>query len=227
MLTDNSIVTQQSIAVSVAEHGWACRVAAKLDADTVVNEINLIGDFFGTRATGRSGAIEELIRPLAASVAHPRSLSARYGLESLPLHVELSHRLQPCRYLLLGCIDPGSPGAVTLLFDWHTLDFSPDEIHMLESAPILVRAGRRSFYSTILRPDHTFLRYDPGCIEAIDTRGQAALDIVASRLANGTPKIHCWQQGDILVIDNWRVLHGRGPTDESSGRRLTRILIDA
>nr|WP_244571479.1 TauD/TfdA family dioxygenase [Mesorhizobium carmichaelinearum] len=95
------------------------------------------------------------------------------------------------------------------------------ELHLLEGAPILVRTGRRSFYSTILSPDRVFLRYDPGCLEAVDERGQAALRLMERRLAGGSPEVHHWHQGDILVIDNWRVLHGRGPT--STDQRLTMI----
>ena len=154
-------------------------------------------------------------------------MSARYGLSALPFHTELSHRPRPCRYLLLGCIDPGAPSAATILLDWRTLGFSPDELHLLEGAPILVRTGRRSFYSTILSPDRAFLRYDPGCLEAVDNRGQAALALVEHRLATGSPQAHHWRRGDILIIDNWRVLHGRRSSDQGSGRRLARILIDA
>jgi hypothetical protein len=114
-----------------------------------------------------------------------------------------------------------------MVLDWRTLGFSPEELHLLEGAAILVRAGRRSFYSTILSPARAFLRYDPGCLEAVDERGRAALELIERRLALGSPKTHEWRSGDILVIDNWRLLHGRGPSDQGSGRRLARILIDA
>jgi hypothetical protein len=114
-----------------------------------------------------------------------------------------------------------------MLLDWRTLGFSPEEFHFLEGAPILVRTGRRSFYSTVFPRDRAFLRYDPGCLEAVDERGRAALRLVANRLALGSPNTHEWRQGDILIIDNWRVLHARGPSNSGSRRRLARILIDA
>jgi alpha-ketoglutarate-dependent taurine dioxygenase len=47
------------------------------------------------------------------------------------------------------------------------------------------------------------------------------------RLARASPEMHQWQRGNILIIDNWRVLHGRGPSEAGTGRRLARILIDA
>lgn len=114
-----------------------------------------------------------------------------------------------------------------MLLDWRDLSFSPEELQLLEGAPILVRTGRRSFYSTILSPDRSFLRYDPGCLEAVDERGRAALGLAERRLALASPNVRTWRRGDILIIDNWRVLHARGPSDHGSGRRLARILIDA
>ncbi|KJK04648.1 hypothetical protein UB44_03340 [Burkholderiaceae bacterium 26] len=181
----------------------------------------------GARVEGRAGALMELIRPQTANDAHPRSLSARYGMGEFPLHVELSHRPRPCRYILLGCIEPGTLSVPTLLLDWWSLDFTHEELDLLGNAPILVRTGRRSFYSTILSSDRAFLRYDPACLEAVDERGEAALELVEQRLAAGLPDVHYWRRGDILIIDNWRVLHGRGVSELGSERCLARMLINA
>jgi alpha-ketoglutarate-dependent taurine dioxygenase len=79
----------------------------------------------------------------------------------------------------------------------------------------------------MLPSDRAFLRYDPGCLEAIDERGQAALRLIERRLAGSSPEVHYWRRGDILIIDNWRVLHGRGTSEQGSGRHLARILTDA
>ena len=227
MMHDTVTTPSPTFLALLAQRGWVAHAAESGDADSVASELGRIGDMLGTRVMGRAGALDEVIQPQASDDAHPRSLSAQYGLNTLPLHVELGHRPRPCRYLLLGCIDPGSPRAVTMLLDWRTLGFSPEELHLLEGAPIFVRTGRRSFYSTILSADRAYLRYDPGCLEAVDERGRTALRLLEQRLAVGFPEIHEWRRGDILIIDNWRVLHGRGPSGHGSGRRLARILIDA
>lgn len=211
----------------LTEHGWSLHCSTGPDADAIVSELGKLGDCLGACVAGRSGALEEVVEPHGADDAHPRSLSARYGLQALPFHTELSHRTRPCRYLLLGCIDPGSPAAATMLLDWRTLGFSSEELDILEGTPVLVRSGRRSFYSTILAPGGAFLRYDPGCLEAVDQRGRIAMALVEDRIAAASPQAHNWRRGDILIIDNWRVLHGRSPSDQGSGRRLARILIDA
>ncbi len=216
-----------TLLATLAERGWVRHLAGSAEAHVVAREIGRIGDLLGTRIAGRAGSLEEVVLPQAPDDAHPRSLSARYGLSALPLHVELSHRPRPCRYLILGCIDPGSPSAATILLDWRTLGFSLEELHLLQGAPVLVRTGRRSFYSTVLSPDHSYLRYDPGCLEAVVGRGRAALKLREQRLARRSPDFHEWRGGSILIIDNWRVLHGRGRSQRGSGRRLMRILVDA
>jgi hypothetical protein len=86
-----------------------------------VSELGKLGDRLGIRVAARAGSLQEVIQPHGTNDAHPRSLSARYGLDTLPFHTELSHRTRPCRYLLLGCIDPGSPPAATMLLDWKSL----------------------------------------------------------------------------------------------------------
>lgn len=220
-------INEPNFLAALAQRGWTYYAATNASAETLLNKLQALGNQLGHRVKGRGLAFSEIIKPQRPHEAHPRSLSAQYGLAALPLHVELSHRLQPCRYLLLGCMNPGSPGTATRLLDWRTLVFSADELELLAHAPVFVRTGRWSFYATILAPNHAFLRYDPGCLEAVDVRGQSALNLLERHLALAAPELHEWRQGDILIIDNWRVLHGRAPSRANSGRRLARIVIDA
>lgn len=53
------------------------------------------------------------------------------------------------------------------------------------------------------------------------------MKVVEQRLAEGFPEVHHWRRGDILIIDNWRILHGRGISEQGTNRHLARILIDA
>lgn len=208
-------------------NGWMHYKLEIATPENISSEIERIGNSLGRRTAGRAGVLEEIVQPLHQKDAHPRSLSAQYGLNTLPFHVELSHRELPCRYVLLGCIATGKSCSSTKLIDWRNLGFSSSELSFLEQVPILVRNGRRSFYSTILNSERTFLRYDPGCIEAIDKRGEIAIQLVEKRLGSGIVFEHKWCQGDILIIDNWRILHGRGASKSGSERRLLRALIDA
>jgi hypothetical protein len=211
---------------SLNHFGWLRHVAEDTDSKSILQEIGRIADLLGYRAEGRAGAIEEIVRPQTPAEAHPQSLSAKYGLSALPFHTELSHRLNPCHYVILGCIEPGTSKVSTRLLDWRKFNFTQEEYDLLESAPILVRSGRRSFYSTLLPTNHTFLRFDPGCIEAVDKRGQTAIALVENRIVEGSAIDHYWSQGDILIIDNWRILHGREASATNSKRCLARVLVN-
>src|SRR5690242_19048157 len=111
MMLDKLTAPSSALLTSLVQHGWVRHGAVGDDTESVIGELGRVGEILGTRVKGRAGALEEVIQPQALHKAHPRSLSAQFGLKALPFHVELSHRPRPCRYLLLGCLDPGSPGA--------------------------------------------------------------------------------------------------------------------
>lgn len=207
------------------ETGWA---TASIDGDEEVTleSLEMLGDQLGSLVHGRGGSKVETIVPTLRERAHLRSLSAAHGLDPLPLHVELSHRIQPCRFVAFACLDPGVPSVATTILDRRAMDFSAEERALLRNAVVFVRSGRRSFYSSILPADERFLRFDTGCMEAIDAAGCRAIEMVEDRLARCAPVQHHWHPGDILVLDNWRVLHGRGSAEGCFGRRILRILID-
>lgn len=210
-----------------SEDAWL-RLSSDLREADICEAVRTIASLLGRLVPGRSGKAFEIVKPTASEAAHGRSLSRTHGKAALPLHVETSHRPSPCRYVVLGCVDPGgAPNATTTLLNRQDLRFSNVESAELMGAPMLVRSGRRSFYSTILPRDGAYLRFDRGCMEAVCARGRRALEIVESHLGRLKPQEHGWRSGDIIIIDNWRALHGRGDTTASGSRRLVRAMADA
>lgn len=207
--------------------GW-CRFASGAGCETeVILATDRTAEFLGRPTEGRAGATRETITPCIRAEAYPHSQSAAHGLDPIPLHAELSHRPVPCRYVVLGCVNPGKSSSATMTLDWRKLKFTSDEMALLKGAPLLIRNGRKSFYSTAIPPDERFLRYDGECLEAVDARGHAALATIRARISSIAPAAHRMLKGDVLVIDNWRMLHGREAVPEHSGRTLTRRLVNA
>ena len=220
-------VLLKTLQLDLEKYGWT-HLEASSEYDEIISfVVDETARLLGPMATARAGATREIVVPLHRVDAHPRSQSAAYGLGPLPFHVELSHRQVPCRYLVLGCLDPGQPSCSTTLLDWRSLGFTSHDLSQLRGAPLLVRNGRRSFYTSALPADGRFLRYDVECIEAVDARGRAALNTIQTRLSAAASISQNWRRGDILVIDNWRMLHGREAVQQDSGRRLVRRLVDA
>ena len=186
--------TKTVILAGLRKRPWL-KLRAPRDDNEVWGTLRRIGALLGSQVPGRFSVTEETVTPLSTTQARPRSLSSKHGFSPLPFHVELSHRTQPCRYLLLGCLGAGNVSVATTLIDWQTLSFSNEEVALLRSAPVLVRTGRRSFYSTLLPPNEQYLRYDRACMEPVCLRGEQAMRLIEVRLAQCEPARHHWAIG--------------------------------
>jgi alpha-ketoglutarate-dependent taurine dioxygenase len=62
----------------------------------------------------------------------------------------------------------------------------------------------------------------PVCSDA-----HAVLDLITGRMADAEPAAIRWRTGDVLVIDNWHMLHGRGLAGKlpSPDRSLFRVAV--
>jgi Taurine catabolism dioxygenase TauD, TfdA family len=206
------------------ESGWRCYNTSVESAEALAEMLPTLAGKLGNAISGRRGEKVEQIVPLVASAAEERSLSAAYGLGELPMHIDTAHHLLPARFVLIGCADPGHSITGTRLLETKRLTFSRSELALISSAPVLVRTGKRSFYSTIMDRTRPFLRYDPGCLEPIDSRGVEALSVVQQAIEKAAIWTHVWSRGEILIIDNWKTLHGRTAAS-NDGRLLLRVSV--
>ena len=203
---------------------WRCYSTSAENYEAFAALLLAFARRIGIVVPGRNGALIEPIVPRPTEAAEERSLSAAYGLSELPMHIDTAHYLRPARYLLLGCANPGQSGAQTRLTPISALKFTPGELSLLTSAALLVRTGRGSFYSTIFDKGRPFLRYDPGCMEPLDARGEEALQIVSDAIGRIEVIKHDWRRGEILLLDNWNMLHGRTAT-AADNRLLFRVSV--
>jgi len=204
--------------------GWAMIRSDYNEKDEIIALMRTIGEELGRAVVGRHSASTEFLRPRSRAEASPRSQSAAFGLDEIPLHSDQSHKPLPCRYLLLGCLDADGATSTNML-KWRNLNLSDAEWCLLEQAPILVDNGRLSFFSTILPANRSYMRYDRACLRARCDRGATALTLLEHRLSRECPTNHFWRRGDILLIDNWNTLHGRAASTQSS-RCLVRMMFD-
>ena len=206
--------------------GWAVITTAASIQENIAAELVSLASTLGDIAPGRGGRLVESIQPETAEIARAGSLSSKFGLHPLPLHIDTAHWNVPCRYLLLACIDPGPVPTPTLLLDSRTVQLSDRESLACRSAVFAIRNGRFSFYASIMDRDRSFIRLDPGCMRALSDEGTAAIEAFSKERQAIKLIRHDWKQGEILILDNWRTLHARGceaPT--APGRILFRIMI--
>ena len=175
----------------------------------------------------RDGQVLRLIRPQSERTSPPNTLSSRYGLSSFPFHTDAAYWLKPPRYVILRCVDPGEGNRCTLLSDTYTW-LSKRKWNILTRAVCAV-AGRQPFLAAIAEYDENrgfAIRYDADCMKPTSNWAKEALALISTDHSN-TPvtEIH-WHSGELLVIDNKRLLHARGRSSILDSSRLhQKILI--
>lgn len=196
---------------SVRRRGWAA-IATGLCGDDVLRAVSSTCLALGSSSSPRVDRLT--VRP---TLSHP-SLTKACGIGEFPFHSDTVVWRIPARFVVLGCIDPGCSDRPTRISDSQNWVLSVEEAQQLRRAVFLVKNGRRSFLSAILGHRQT-MRFDPVCMEPQTSEGASASQLVQSR-ARATAIDHHWSVGDVLILDNWRVLHAR-----ADGKQSTRTLV--
>jgi L-asparagine oxygenase len=181
----------------------------------------------GPEPDPRDRVLVKDIRPQPRDAANINTLSSRYGMGDFPVHTEAAYLRKPPRFLLLYCVEPGSGGRTTVLLD-AAAHFSRLPC-VRRPGTWVVKAGRRPFLCDVLwrrTPNGLGIRYDRECLFP---RGPAALaeeQSIREFIASSTPTPIEWVSGQLLVIDNHRMLHGRGGSNnDDRDRWLKRVLV--
>jgi L-asparagine oxygenase len=180
---------------------------------------------FGQVAALPSMSLVQQLTPKRMERASPVSYSGNYGLGHFPLHTDFAHWCRPPRYLLLRCV-VGSSDVSTQLLDGHTLisAVGPDRLArtlvrprrpLNGQRPLLRITDRVNDRATLLRWDFLFIR--PATAFSASVYGE-----IVAYLLHGTPtEVFLASPGDTLIIDNWRMLHGRSSV---IGRESDRLI---
>lgn len=204
----------KEVAQSVRETGFALLVGY-LPEMSSAEAVCLLGD---AESLGEQGPVHQL-RPALAEDCPLNTYSGNYGLSSFPLHTDMAHWYIPPRYLMLRCIQ-GSIAVSTVLTD---------------ALPIIEQVGKTALTRALVKPrrmvqgKHSllrlyersqngdrFLRWDEKYIVPASRAGEHGISELRGALAVAPRRnIHLARSGDTLILDNWRMLHGRGsvPTD--------------
>jgi Taurine catabolism dioxygenase TauD, TfdA family len=202
--------------------GWSClRVGARLSIEESCLEIaRTLGQPVGTRS---SRNLVDFLRPLNVNLANPVSLSSKTGTHIQPWHVDLAHKAKPARFIVLGCLSVGSNQVCTELVD-RRIFLSDQHKAAARAEPFLISNGCHSFYGCILEGNEKYLRFDPGCMNGATKEAKNLMDHLLDLHPNPSYR-HYWNIGDILIIDNWRMLHHRTDASSSLDRNILRVTV--
>jgi alpha-ketoglutarate-dependent taurine dioxygenase len=218
------VATPSEISSRLLKQGWASLSLGT--ARDLPEHIVSIAQDLGSIIVRRRGESIETIAPQRASSAPAASLSRQFGLDALPLHSDTAHWTVPCRYIVLACAQHGSVSTPTLLVDAHDPGFSEAEHVLLRSSTFIVRNGGNSFYGSLVDRKKSFIRFDPGCMLPLADSSVTAMGLYGMKRQRQRVISYDWEDGNVLIIDNWRMLHGRGnETPADRRRQLLRVYV--
>lgn len=185
----------------------------------------LVARRVGTVANILGISTVQSLAPRSKHQATPSSYSGIYGHDSFPLHTDMAHWCVPPRYLMLRCIHPDTKVKTTAVQS-NILFEQEDKIDIKRS---LFRPRRRlDGRLTVMRLlEDDIFRWDPVFIKPLNTLARELSDRVSTRLQQIKPmQISLEYPGEFLIIDNWKMLHGRTSVEnELSPRIIDRIYL--
>jgi L-asparagine oxygenase len=171
----------------------------------------------------------QCLRPRNTDEARQNHYSGHYGLGAFPLHTDLAHWGLPPRYLLLRCI-VGSSDVFTHILPWAPV---VDVVWSAALRRAVLTARRRGVgCSGLVRAmsqhgQAEVLRWDPIFLRPLNRHARALATVMLDRTWDSAViKVLLRQPGDTVLIDNWRMLHGRGQVlAQSTTRRIDRVYL--
>lgn len=181
----------------------------------------------GDPMTPWGGGVVQELTPRAVST--PNTYSGIFGMGRFPFHTDLAHWPLPPRYLILRCVR-GYADVPTLILDGHSIAASVGDGVMRralvrprrprDGGIRMVRLLQSEDVGDIVRWDEAFLLPASPVAKSAFSRFRDLLGMAASL---GAVMV---DDGDVLVIDNWRMLHARPAIPaERRDRRLERVYL--
>jgi alpha-ketoglutarate-dependent taurine dioxygenase len=156
--------------------------------------------------------------------------SGNFGRNEFPLHTDLAHWSRPPRYFLLRCIR-GSKHVSTRLFDG-SLVVRALGTDALRTAIVQPRRSMRNgkqllpLLGRCREVSRNFLRWDSIYLRPASLKSSKVFSNVLEFLRACQPlEIFLLDHGDMLLVDNWRFLHGRSTAQFDDFRCIERIYL--
>jgi alpha-ketoglutarate-dependent taurine dioxygenase len=213
-------VPQTRVSAEVAANGFAFlnHWQPALPGDAAANELGAAISF------GRTCAVHTVI---PRDDAPPNTYSGIYGFKQFPMHSDMAHWAEPPRYLMLRCVK-GYGTVPTLLIDGNRLIELVGRTTLSRAVvrPRRPRHGKLALL-TLYRLQHRnrapLLRWDEKFIIPASTAGALGMQALAEAIASFSPQVVALANpGDTLIIDNWRMLHGRASVPHNCSDRIVQ-----
>ncbi len=173
--------------------------------------------------------VVQTLQPQTTANAFANRYSGEYGLAEFPLHTDLAHWAQPPRYFMLRCRN-GSRSVSTRLLVASALTSVLDILTLRRA---LVRPRRASGDASLTLLPLMFrqggvsgFRWDPLFLVPMNEPANRVSETMRRKSWDQSKCLALIEPGDTLLVDNWRILHGRSEVSlNDADRRIERVYL--
>lgn len=168
-------------------------------------------------------SVTQPLHPRRLDESPPNIYSGNYGLGAFPLHTDLAHWYVPPRYLALRCI-VGVSNVYTVLLDGRVIqrEIGASALRRTLVQPRRSLNGMLPLLRILDDPQGlgTLLRWDSLFIKPASDASAATFNRIQAILGGSSMiRLSLTSPGDTLIIDNWRILHGRSAVPRNKVER--------
>lgn len=165
----------------------------------------------------------QVLRPREKADSPPNIYSGQFGKSDFPMHTDLAHWYVPPKYFVLRCV-VGAPDVATRLLDGSGIivQFGVDTLYRTLLQPRRPSNGNRPLLRMLNSTDvgEHQLRWDSLFVQPATESSSKTVRAVSEFIdAQLETQIYLTNPGDTLVIDNWRMLHGRSAVPPTAASR--------
>lgn len=188
---------------------------------------NMAGTYLRISGLSKHSNIPDIqsLKPRNKSADLRNQYSGYFGLECFPFHTDLAHWHYPPRYILLRCVK-GTSSVATTMISTSAL-FSKLGLDIFKKAVVIPRKTNASGITCalpVIFNDRNLLgvRWDSLFLVSINNASKKIHKFMTSdSIGEIDIKYEYLQEpGDTLIIDNWKMLHGRTSVDKNSLDRI-------
>lgn len=221
----------EKIVKQLHAQGWSFlrKWQPELNTEECATCIGKIFDIEKRLSEIKIGNVQTLI-PKKRSKSLRNQYSGVYGLSEFPIHTDLAHWEVPPRYILLRCVK-GNPRVYTRIVNYKIIANIVGR-DILRQALVVPRRKHHRHIVTVLPVEFRInceigIRWDFLFLNPVNMYAKQLSDELSRAKNHIGINVSLSDPGDTLIIDNWKVLHGRSsvPSDALS-RKIERVYLE-
>lgn len=181
--------------------------------------IQEIGEQFGGILAVPSMPLVQTLTPRKREVEPGNTYSGNFGYDEFPAHTDMAHWFTPPRFIVMRCRVPDESVATTVVKASKVL---PDFRTSQAKRSLFKPRRRLDFKSYLLRVSEPHLyRWDSLFIRPASDSAKALKAEIELKLKTVVRDSFSFsREGQVLILDNWAVLHGRTNVPSPKSERV-------